>query len=99
MEFLCKYDFEVKYIQVKENVVADALSHRRHETLSMTLSVDLRSQILQELSIDIYYQEVSKEIDLGRPLEGNFLDYVLESDGLLRHLEGSLYHYWMSFVH
>ena len=46
MEFLCDYDFEVKYIQGKENVVADALSRRRHVVSSMTLSVDLRSQIL-----------------------------------------------------
>lgn len=40
MEFLCEYDFEVIYIQGKENVVADALSRRRHEVLVMTLSVD-----------------------------------------------------------
>ena len=46
MEFLCEYDFEMKYIQGKENVVAEALSHRRHVISSMTLSVDLRSQIL-----------------------------------------------------
>ena len=43
MEFLCEYDFEMKYIQGKENVVVDALSLRRHVISSMTLSVDLRS--------------------------------------------------------
>lgn len=43
MEILCEYDYEVKYIQGNENMVVDALSHRRHVTLSMTLSVDLRS--------------------------------------------------------
>ena len=84
MEFLCVYDFEVKYIQGKDNVVVDALSHRRHEVSSMTLSVDLRSQILQALPIDSWYQEVSREIDSGRPLEGKFLGYFLELDGLLR---------------
>ena len=55
MEFLCEYDFEVKYIQGKENVVADALSRRRHVVSSMTLSVDLRSQILQALPTDSWY--------------------------------------------
>ena len=46
MEFLCEYDFEVKYIQGKENVVENFLSCRRHEVSSITLSVNLRSQIL-----------------------------------------------------
>ena len=53
-------------------------------TLSMTLCVDLRSYILQVLPTNTWYQEVTREIDSGRPLEGKFLDYVLESDGLLR---------------
>ena len=59
MEFLCKYDFEVKYIQVKENVVVDVLSCKKHVTLSMTLSVDLRSQILQAIPTNAWYQEVN----------------------------------------
>ena len=90
MEFLWEYHFEVRYIQGKENVVVDALIRRRHEVSSMTLSVDLRSLILQALPTDSWYQDVSREIDSGRPLEGKFLDYVLESDGLLRHL-GRIY--------
>ena len=64
---------------------ANALSHRRHVISSMTLSVDFRSQILEELPTNSWYQEVCREIDSGRPLEGNFLDYVLNLDGLLRH--------------
>ena len=90
MEFLCEYDFEMKYIQGKENVVADALSRRRHAISLMTLSVYLRSQILQALPTDSWYQELCREIDSGRPLEGKFSDYVLESDGLLRH-SGRIY--------
>ena len=90
MEFLCEYDFEVRYIQGKENVVADALCRRRHEVSSMSLSVDLRSQILQELPTDTWYQEVSREMDSGRPLEGKLSGYVLESDGLLR-ISGRIY--------
>ena len=90
MEFLCEYDFEVKYIQGKENMVANALSRRRHVTLSLTLSVDLRSCILQALLIDTWYQEMRMEIDSRRPLEGRFLGYVLESYGLL-HYSGMIY--------
>ena len=55
MEFLCEYDFEVKHIQGKENVVANALSHRRDMKIHLTLSVDLRSFILQVLPIDTWY--------------------------------------------
>ena len=40
-EFLFEYDFYVHYIEGKENVVADALSRRRHEVLVISLGVDL----------------------------------------------------------
>ena len=42
MELLCEYNFEVRYVQGKENVVANALSRRRHEISATTLEVDLR---------------------------------------------------------
>ena len=70
--------------------MADALSCKRHVVSSMTLSVNLRNQILQALPTDSWYQEVCREIDSGRPLEGKFSGYVLESDGLLRFL-GRIY--------
>ena len=85
MKFLCEYDIDMKYIQGKENVVVDVLSHRRHKVSALTLSVELRSRILQALPTDAWYQEVSREINLGRALEGRFAGYSLESNGLLRH--------------
>lgn len=85
MEFLYEYDFEIKYIQGKENVVADALSCKKKIVLAMTLSVDLRSRILQSLPRDTLYEEVSSMIESGRPLEGRFLGFFLEFDGLMRH--------------
>lgn len=83
MQFLCEYDFEVRYIQGKENVVVDALSRRRHEVSVVSLSVDLRSRILSALPSDSWYQEVSAEIASGRALHGRYADYFLESDGLI----------------
>lgn len=90
MEFLCEYDFEVKYIQGKENVVADALSRRRHEVSAMTLEVELKSQILATLPSDSWYSEVKAEVESGRALEGKFASYSLDSDGALR-FSGRLY--------
>ena len=85
MEFLCQYDFEVKYIQGKENVIVDALSRKRHEISTLTLSVDLWSHILQALPTNTWYQEVSSKIYSDMPLEEKNLGYVFESDGLLCH--------------
>ena len=46
--------------------------------------------MLQALPINFWYHEVCREIDSRRPLEGKFSNYVLEYDGLLRHL-GRIY--------
>ena len=54
MEFLCEYDFKVKYIQRKEKVIANALSHKRHKVSTLTLSVEL-SYILQALPANAWY--------------------------------------------
>ncbi|GLJ39703.1 hypothetical protein SUGI_0811700 [Cryptomeria japonica] len=90
MEILCGYNFEVRYIQGKENVVADALSHRRHEISAMSLSVDLRSCILSALPSYVWYQEIITEVVTGRALKGRYAGYSVELDGLLRHL-GRIY--------
>lgn len=86
MEFLCDYYLKVKYIQGKENVVADALSHRRHGVSTLSLSVDLRSRFISALPSDAWYQEVNTDIALESPLEGRYTCYSLNSNGLLRHL-------------
>lgn len=85
MKFLCEYDFCVHYIKGKENVVADALSRRFHELSSVTTCTDLREWILQHLPADELYAEVSQLVHSQRPLEGKFLEYSLESDGILWH--------------
>ena len=62
MEFLCEYDFDVHYIKGKENVVADALSQRRHELSSMVTNTNLRGRILQHLPEDDFYRDVCQMI-------------------------------------
>jgi len=85
MEFLCKYDFNVHYIEGKENVVANALSRRHHGILTLTLGVDLRGCILQHLPEDGWFLEVQWEIQSHRALVGKFASYSLDADQLLRH--------------
>jgi hypothetical protein len=49
LEFLCEYDFEIKYIKGKENKVVDALSRRVHELHATSISMyqtDIKSRIL-----------------------------------------------------
>ena len=90
MEFLCEYDFDVHYIKGKENAVEDALSRRHHELSSMTVSTDLREQILHCLPADELFTEVIQVVHSQRPLEGKFSEYSLEFDGLLHH-RGRMY--------
>ncbi|XP_059076808.1 uncharacterized protein LOC131876052 [Cryptomeria japonica] len=90
MEILCEYDFEVRYIHGKENVVVDALRYRRHEVLLVVLNVDLRCRILSALPANAWYQEVREEISLRRPLDDRYMGYSLESNRFLRHL-GRIY--------
>ena len=85
MEFLCEYDFDVHYIKGKENVVANAFSRRRHGISFLSLGVDLWDRILEALPSDTWYHEVRTEIESRRTLEGRFLGYSLEFDGLLPH--------------
>ena len=56
----------------------------------MSLGVDLRGHIMEALPSDTWYQEVRAEIESGCTLEERFSGYVLEFDGLLRHM-GRIY--------
>jgi hypothetical protein len=39
LEFLCEYDFDIKYIKGKDNKVADALSRKLHELRTTAISM------------------------------------------------------------
>ena len=71
-------------------MVVDVLSRRRHELSSMTTCTELREWILQHFLIDELYAEVSQIVHSQRPLEGKYLEYSLECDGLLHH-RGRMY--------
>ena len=90
MEFLCEYDFDVHYIKGKENVVADALSRRRHMISSMTTTIDLKERILRHLPEDKLYAELCQLAQFQKPLVGKFVDYSLDPNGLLYH-RGCIY--------
>ena len=44
MEFICEFDFDIKYIKGKENKVVDALNRRVHDMHVSTISM-CKSQI------------------------------------------------------
>lgn len=52
------YDFDIEYVNGKNNVVADALSHRPATLSLMSLDVDWRARLLVEYSKDRFACEV-----------------------------------------
>jgi hypothetical protein len=59
--FLCEYDFDIKYIKVKENTLVDALNRRVHELHAATISMyqtDLKDKILKAAKEDTHYMEI-----------------------------------------
>ena len=90
MEFLCEFDFKIRYVQGKENVVANTCSKRRHELFSLNLTVDLKDKILQNLVADLWFQDVKMVIDSGSVLEGCYEGYSVSLEGLL-FFRGSVY--------
>jgi hypothetical protein len=56
LEFLSKYDFDIKHIKGKENKVADALNRRVHELHATTIIMyqsDLKDIILEVAKLDL----------------------------------------------
>ena len=52
------YDFDIEYVKRKNNVVADALSHRPATLSLMSLDIDWRVRLLVEYSKDRFACEV-----------------------------------------
>jgi hypothetical protein len=85
LEFLCEYDFDIKYIKGKDNKVADALSRKVHELHDTAISMyrtELKDRILEAADADLQYRNlVAKLQQHERPhIEKG---YALGTDGLL----------------
>jgi hypothetical protein len=68
LEFLSKYDFDIKHIKGKENKVADALSRRVHEFHAAEISMyqsDLKDKIIEASKSDFQYKELVAKLQQG----------------------------------
>jgi hypothetical protein len=89
-EFMSEYDFGISYIKGKENVVADALSRRPRIFSLVTLKINLRERVLEQLQGDSWYLKVTSNLQSGRQLVPKYEGYSLETDKLLRY-RGRMY--------
>ena len=62
MNLLSEYDFEIKYIEGKENKVADALSRRPFANAITLIRSDLAENIKSELEHDAFYAPILQKI-------------------------------------
>ena len=65
LEFLCKFDFEIKHIKGKENKVVDALSRKEYGMHVASFSIfqpDLRQQIINHTAEDEMYMYIKAKL-------------------------------------
>jgi hypothetical protein len=85
LEFLCKYDFDIKHIKGKENKVADALSRKVHELHATTISMyrtEMKDRILEAANNDLQYKSLVAKLQ-QREISQTKESYTLGTDGLL----------------
>jgi hypothetical protein len=85
LEFLCEYDFDIRYIKGKDNKVADALSRKVHELHAIAISMyrtELKDKILEVANANLQYQRlVAKLHQHEKPQTKE--SYTLGTDDLL----------------
>jgi hypothetical protein len=92
LEFLSKYDFDIKHIKGKENKVVDALNRRVHEMHATTISMyqtNLKDKILEATKSDQQYMEIKENFQQGN-LQQKIEDYKMEKDEIFMY-KGIIY--------
>ena len=85
LEFLSEYDFDIKNIKGKENIMDDALNRRVHELHATTISMyqsDLKDKLLEAAKSYLQYKELVAKLQQGI-LQQKIEDYQLENDEIL----------------
>ena len=85
LEFLSKYDFDIKHIKGKENKVDDAISRRVHELHATTISmyqIDIKSRISEATNTDLQYRDLLAKLQQGK-MPQKVDNYKLETGGTL----------------
>jgi hypothetical protein len=68
LEFLSKYDFEIKHIKGKENHMVDALSRRAQETHMVSISMyrtNLKDKIIEAANSNQHYLQIKENLQQG----------------------------------
>jgi hypothetical protein len=85
LEFMCKYDFDIKHIKGKENKVANALSRKVHKLHATTISMyrtEIKDRILEAANVDLQYRGLVAKLQQHERPQTNEI-YTLGTDGLL----------------
>jgi hypothetical protein len=92
LEFLSKYDFEIKKIKGKENQVADEINGRAHEVhvVSITMyNINVKYKIIVAKNSDQQYVNIKEKLQQGN-FQQKFNYYELKEDGILKY-KGKVY--------
>jgi hypothetical protein len=92
LEFLSKYDFDIKHIKGKENKVVDALIRRVHEMHSKSISMYqsyLKLRMIEATKSDLQYKELVAKLQQGI-LKQKIEEYKLVNDEIIRY-RGRIY--------
>jgi hypothetical protein len=92
LEFLSKYDFDIKHMKGKENKVVDALNGRVHEMHATATSVyqsDLKHKIIETAKSDLQYKDLVAKLQQGN-LQQKIEEYKLDKDEILMY-KGRIY--------
>ena len=77
MEFLSEFNFEIKHVKGKENMLANVLSRRMHLLIVILCKSDLKGRILKDSSKDEVFLQI-EEVVQERNNDGKYVDYKLD---------------------